>query len=53
MFANSCHHNFEGLGKQKVMELILTCISEDEVFYIDCLLYVSVCVYILLKCTIY
>lgn len=53
MFANSCHHNLESLGKRRVMELILTRISEGEFFSVDCLLYVSVCVCILLKCTIY
>lgn len=33
MFANSCHHNLESLGKRRVMELILTHISEGEFFF--------------------
>lgn len=53
VFANSCHHNLETLGKWRVMELISTHISEGEFFSVDFLLYVSVHVCILLKCTIY
>lgn len=53
MFANSCRHNLETLGKRRVMEFISTHISEGELFSVDFLLYVSVHVCILLKCTIY